>query len=209
MRARNGIYCLLGLLVAVGVIFYVSMKSGIFGSAISAKNINHSAKVVAFGDSITFGVGAAQKEGYVSLLSQKLGMPIVNAGRGGDTTGTALARIEGVLAEDPDVVILMLGGNDYLSGVPKQTLFANLGLLIEEIQGSGAVVLLVGMHSLMYATDFEALAKKYDTAFVPNILQGLFGHTEYMTDSIHPNAKGYAIIADRLYPKLVDILNDI
>ena len=97
--------------------------------------------IVALGDSLVQGVGADTEGGFVTLLSERLGLPIENLGRGGDTTESALDRIDSVLEKNPKVVIVLLGGNDYLSRRAKEDVFANLAEIIERIQDTGAVVI--------------------------------------------------------------------
>src|SRR5262245_25371820 len=101
--------------------------------------------VIAFGDSLTAGYGAAQGEDYPSKLSALIGTSVVNAGVSGDTTESALARIqEDVLARNPRMVIVGLGGNDFLQGVPIATTERNLRAAIRAIHGAGAMVVLLG-----------------------------------------------------------------
>src|ERR1051325_8845903 len=94
--------------------------------------------VVAFGDSLTYGVGSTQGGGFVTDLSNELGVPIVNLGVSGDTTAKAFKRIEQVLDKKPDVILLLLGGNDYLQNVPKEETRKNLEAIIETLQKSGS-----------------------------------------------------------------------
>lgn len=166
--------------------------------------------VVAFGDSLVEGVGANGGGGFVSIVSSRLGIDIVNKGKAGDTTEMGLARIDEVLAEDPGVVILLLGGNDALRRVPKETTFQNLSTMIERFQAAGAVVVLLGVRGGIlgdgYKEEYDTLAKKYHTAYVSNVLDGLIGDARYMYDGIHPNDIGYQMVADRVVPVLARVL---
>ena len=168
------------------------------------------ADVIAFGDSLIEGVGSTNGKDFVSLLSQRIGYPIVNLGVSGNTTAQGLARIEELARYNPKVVLLLLGGNDHLRKVPIEETFANLGKLIEEIQSRGAIVLLLGVRGSLlgdrFEEHFEDLAERYQTAYVPDVLDGLFRRAEYMSDAIHPNDAGYTIIADRIYPVLAPLL---
>ncbi len=159
-------------------------------------------KVVAFGDSLVEGVGSSAGNDFVSLVGKNLGIVIVNKGKSGDTTESALARVDDVLAEDPGIVIVLLGGNDALRRVPKKETFANLSTIIERLQSAGAIVVLLGVRGNIlsdgYANEYEALSKKYHTPYVSNILEDLITNPKLMYDSIHPNDQGYAIIADRI-----------
>ncbi len=167
-------------------------------------------KVVAFGDSLIEGVGSTSGNDFVSLVGRKLGIEIVNKGKSGDTTGMALARVDDVLAEDSGIVIVLLGGNDALRRIPKKETFENLSTIIERFQGAGAVVVLLGVRGGILSDghegDYSALSKKYSTAYVPNVLDGLIGDARYMYDSIHPNDAGYSIIADKVVPVLQKVI---
>jgi len=166
--------------------------------------------VIAFGDSLVAGRGASPGQDFVSVLSRRTGIPIVNAGRSGDTTGSALERLEeDVLARDPRIVIVLLGGNDFLRRIPAVEAFGNLGTIVERIRGAGAAVILVGVAVGLledpYAERYEALARDTGSGLVPDILDGILGRQDLMADPIHPNDSGYAIIAGRLDPVLREL----
>ncbi len=166
--------------------------------------------IVAFGDSLVEGVGAADGNDFVSLLSQKIGQPIVNLGRAGDTTADGVARIGQLDAYTPKVVLLLLGGNDYLRRISISDTRKNLEILIQNIQARGAVVLLLGVRGGIlndrFAAEFKNLRDTYHTAFVSDVLDGLLGNGQYMADATHPNAVGYRIIAERIYPILREVI---
>lgn len=198
------IYILVFIIVAV-----VIMRS--FRGDNDIKNYpSRGANIVAFGGSITVGVGSTKGNDFVSLLSDKLGEPIKNLGVSGDTTQKGLARIDEVLESDPKMVLVSLGGNDYLRRVSKEDMFSNLSNIIELIQEQGAVVVILGMRGGVlrdnYKDDFKNLSIKYSTAYVPNILDGLLGHKNFMYDAIHPNDSGHAMIADKIYPIIKDLI---
>ena len=156
------------------------------------------------------GVGSTQGNDFVSLLSKKIGRPIINLGVSGNTTEDGLNRLNELDKYKPKVVILLLGGNDHLKKVPIDETFNNLGKIIENLQSRGAVVLLLGVKGNLFGdrfkSEFEKLSGKYKTAYVPNVLDGLFGNTKYMSDTIHPNDAGYSVIAGRVYPVLSKLL---
>jgi lysophospholipase L1-like esterase len=163
--------------------------------------------IIAFGDSLVEGRGASEGRDFVSLLSRRLGLPIVNAGRSGDTTGTALSRLESdVLSRNPRIVIVLLGGNDFLRRVPTEVAFGNLATIVERIRQQGSAVLLVGvgvgLFTDPYQEEYEGLARRTSSGLVPDVLDGVFGHADLMSDSIHPNDRGYEIVADRVEPQL-------
>ncbi|HAS84916.1 MAG TPA: arylesterase [Candidatus Yonathbacteria bacterium] len=166
--------------------------------------------IVAFGDSLVEGLGSTSGNDFVSLLSRKIGEPIVNLGNAGDTTADGLARISQLDEYNPKVVLLLLGGNDHLKKIPVADTFKNLATLIENIHARGSVVLLLGVRGGLFNdkfdTEFEILQENYNTAFVPDVLGGLFGNDKYMSDVIHPNDIGYGMIADRVYRVLIEVL---
>ena len=169
------------------------------------------ADIVAFGDSLVEGVGASSEQNnFISLLSAKIGTPIVNLGLSGNTTADGLARLSELNKYNPKIVLLLLGGNDHLQKIPIDLTFSNLGKIIENIQSRGAIVLLLGVKGNLlgdkFKPEFEKLKNKYHTAYVSDVLGGLFGDSRYMSDAVHPNDFGYATIADRIYPVLSKLL---
>ena len=166
--------------------------------------------IVAFGDSLVAGTGSSDGHDFVSLLSGAIGQPIVNLGVPGDTTADGLARINGLDAYKPKVVLLLLGGNDYLKRIPQEQTFANLAAIIKDIQSRGAIVLLLGVRGGLFgdhfSSGFEDLRDTYHTAYVSNVLDGLLGDKQYMSDQVHPNDAGYRLIAERIAPVLKELL---
>jgi lysophospholipase L1-like esterase len=166
---------------------------------------------VAFGDSLTAGYGANAGEDYPSRLSSLVGTSIVNAGVSGDTTEAALARVErDVLAHRPRVVLVGLGGNDYLRGVPIAATEANLRSIIRQIQGSGAMVVVLGFRfpslNVNYEKMYERVAAEEGALLIPDMLDGILSNPSLKSDEIHPNAKGYQLMAERVagpYRKLI------
>ncbi len=165
--------------------------------------------IIAFGDSLVEGYGAPRGGDFVSKLSFRIGVPILNYGKSGDTTTDGLARAKEVEGR-ADIVILLLGGNDALRKTPLTQTKQNLATLIERFQTGGRTqVVLVGVlggfPSDPYAPMFKELAKEYKVTYVPNILSGLIANSKYMSDQVHPNEAGYEKIAERLTP----ILNSV
>ncbi len=195
--------------IAVVFIAYFFLREGETITNYPPKN----QKVVAFGDSLIEGVGSTEGNDFVSVISRRLGVGIINKGKSGDTTGAALLRVDDVLVEEPGVVIVLLGGNDALRRIPKKETFENLGTIIERFQSAGAVVVLLGVRGGIlsdgYESDYHSLSKKYRTAYVSNILDGLIGNPQYMYDGIHPNDQGYIIVADRVAEVLQKVMQKI
>lgn len=196
-------------IISVLTIFFVYVK---FFKAESIKNYPSSGTdIVAFGDSLIFGQGASSADkNFVSLLSDRIGKRIVNLGVPGNTTQNALDRINELERYNPKVVVILLGGNDYLQKVPIGKTFQNLGVIIQKIQSKGSVVLLLGVRGGIlndkFDTEFEKISSKYHTAYVSDVLSGLITNMQYMSDAVHPNDLGYQKIADRVYPVLVKLI---
>ena len=177
--------------------------------------------IVCFGNSITAGFGLDAGQSFPDLLQQDLDRHalryrIANLGVSGDTTQDGLARLPMALAEKPAIVILELGGNDGLRGIPIAITQANLAQMIEAFQGAGARVVLAGMslppnYGPAFIRKFEAvyrdLAAKYHVTLIPFLLEGVGAHDEFMQrDGIHPNAAGArkeeALVMKALTPML-------
>lgn len=155
--------------------------------------------IVCFGDSLTYGTGAPRGQDYPFHLAALVGEPVVNLGVPGDTTAGALARIDTVLEKMPRIVLLTLGGNDLKNRVPKQTAFDNLERIIRTIQEQGALVVIGGIDIPFYGrgfgTAYEELAVKTGSVLIPNVYEDIMGRSNLMSDPIHPNGDGYAILA--------------
>lgn len=166
--------------------------------------------IVAIGDSLIEGVGAQQGGDLPAQLTRRLGTPVINEGISGDTTKDALARIDKILSHEPDIVIVLLGGNDFLRDVPLDETFGNLHTIITRLQEEGAVVVLLGVRGGRFgdpaAGRFEQLARVTGSVYVPDVLEGLIGDSRFMADPIHPNTAGYAVIADRVAPVVHDLM---
>jgi acyl-CoA thioesterase-1 len=172
-------------------------------------------RVLALGDSLTAGYGLPAGHDLATRLEAKLsaeGVPvtIVNAGVSGDTTAGGLARLDWALADQPDAVILELGANDALRGIDPEVTRDNLDKILARLKRDGTKVLLVGMLAptnwgAEYKQRFDAiypeLAKKYDVALDPFILEGVAMNPELnQPDMLHPNDRGVEIVAARMAP---------
>lgn len=165
------------------------------------------ANIIAFGDSLTSGVGASQGKDYPSQLSEMTGRTIYNMGVPGETTEDALRRLESdVLRNNPRIVIVLLGGNDMMRRLPVENTFRNLETIVTRIQDTGALVVLVGVNSLLFtdshAGEYKRLARRKGAVFVPNILGGIIGDRKLMADQVHPNDAGYRLMAERIHEKI-------
>lgn len=199
------------IILAVLLVIFVALGIYYFSQGEKITNYpSNGTDIIAFGDSLVEGLGSTSGNDFVSRLSQKINQPIINLGHAGDTTADGLARISRLDEYNPKVVLLLLGGNDHLRKIPVEDTFKNLATLIENIHARGAIVLLLGVRGGLFNdkfdTEFEILRDTYHTAFVPDVLDGLFGNDKYMSDTIHPNDIGYGMIADRIYPVLIEMV---
>jgi acyl-CoA thioesterase I len=173
--------------------------------------------IVAFGDSLTSGYGLPPEQTFPAVLERRLraqGLPfrVVNHGVSGDTTSDGVRRLNAALAERPEILILALGANDGLRGVPIASVRSNLETIIKAAQTANVKVLLCGMealpfHGLEYTIEFhrlyDELSAKYDTPRVPFMLAGVIGNQDMLQpDLVHPNAAGAAQIAGNIWPYL-------
>jgi acyl-CoA thioesterase-1 len=163
--------------------------------------------IVAFGDSLVAGYGAPDGEGFVSDLSHDIGLPITNLGESGDTSAMGLARIDDVLNAKPDIAIVLLGGNDALQKVSETTTTTNLDMILSTLTQAHIKVVLVGVQGALlsdpYADMYRSLAERHSVILVPNVLAGIIGHSDLMSDEVHPNARGYQKIAEKIAPALL------
>lgn len=165
--------------------------------------------ILIFGDSLAKGVGSTNGNDLAGRLSRKLNKKILNYGQSGDTTGNALERLPVAVNENPGIAIIILGGNDFLRKIPREETLLNLEKIITSFQDNGAAVVLVGVRSGLIGDgrgeDYSSIAEKTEAYYVPDILSGLFGDSRYMSDAVHPNDTGYALIEERFYPILIDL----
>ncbi|HUP39786.1 MAG TPA: arylesterase [Vicinamibacterales bacterium] len=180
-----------------------------------------SAVIVAFGDSLTSGPGLRPEQTYPALLQEKVlsegrNYRVVNAGLSGDTSTEALDRFDRVLVPGVKIVIIAIGANDGLRGVPVATVERNIATMIERAQARRAAVLLCQMDAppiggLTYTIEFHRvytrLAERYNVTLVPFFLLGILGNENLdLDDSLHPNAAGHRVIADTIWPHLRPML---
>ncbi len=169
-------------------------------------------QIIAFGDSITAGAGVGTEAAYPNVVNRILGLPIVNQGRGGDTTATALNRLQqDVISQNPWLVIVGLGGNDFLQEVPLAQTEQNLRQIVTLLQKEGAIVVLLGMNVEPFNGDYEKMYERVanDTKayLIPEVLTGL-NDPRYLYDEIHPNQQGHEIMAKRIAQGLKPLLDE-
>lgn len=179
--------------------------------------------ILVWGDSLSASYGMDEHQGWVALLQEKLtaeglhGWRVINGSVSGETTAGGLARLPAMLAStNPDIVILELGGNDGLRGLPVPTIRENLAQMIELSQGAGARVLLSGIqippnYGPRYTGPFYAqyteLAQQYGLALIPFLLDGIAEDAEFMQDDgIHPTAEAQPLIVEIVWPVLNQLM---
>jgi acyl-CoA thioesterase I len=159
--------------------------------------------VLAFGDSLTYGTGAGPEESYPKILAGLIDRPVVGAGVPGETTGEGLERLPAVLDEvKPKLLLLCLGGNDMLRQMSRASIESNLRAMIEMARARGVQVVLIGVPepALFGGTVplYDKLAAELKVPYEKNILATVLFDRELKSDQIHPNARGYARVAQAL-----------
>ena len=181
-------------------------------------------RIVAFGDSLTAGLGVAPDEAYPGQLVRRLGeqgfaYDVINAGVSGETSAGGLRRVGWILKNQPVLVIVELGVNDGLRGQPLKDTYDNLNAIIQRFKNEGVIVVLAGMRlPLNYGDDYtrefsalyERLAKEHDVPFIPFFLEGVAMRRDLnQGDGIHPTAEGYAIVVTNVWETLQPILKEL
>ena len=179
-------------------------------------------RVVALGDSLTAGLGLFEMQAYPALLQQKIddegyNFTVVNSGVSGDTSAAGLQRLDWALEGEVKILILELGANDGLRGLPPAEMRKNLAAIIERSQERGISVLLLGMeappnfgneYAVSFRQVYRDLARQYPVTFVPFMLDKVAGHADLnQRDGIHPNVEGTRIVADTIWNKLKPMLD--
>ena len=194
------------------LLFIISLNT------LAAKEI----KIMLYGDSLMAGYGLNQNENLSSALTAKFNLKetavlIINASVSGNTTSNGLARLDWSLGESPNIVILCLGANDMLRGIDPKYIKENLNTMISKINESGSKVILAGMRSPksmggIYQQRFDQMyreiAEEHDLTFMPFLLEGIALEKKYLqNDYKHPNALGIQVMANNLYPYILESMN--
>lgn len=158
--------------------------------------------VVALGDSITQGVGASEQSAWPANLARLSGWRVINAGVSGDTSTQALARLPALLQEyKPALVIVSIGGNDFLRAQPNSATRANIAAILRTVKESGSRAVLIGVPKLTLGAAlgifsdhelYEELAKEHGVPLLSSAWGDIMKYSRLMSDQIHPNAVGYA-----------------
>lgn len=179
--------------------------------------------LLVFGDSLSAGYRMPIEDGWVNLLDGRLKMlgsnyKVVNASVSGETTDGGLSRLPATLAlHKPSVVILELGGNDGLRGLPVANIKQNLIEMVQKSQAAGATVILAGIqippnygprYTEPFTQQFEEIAESMDLPFIPFLIDGIAQQAELMQDDgIHPKAEAQAMVLENVWPVLESVLN--
>ena len=190
----------IGLLLVAACAYYFTKDTA------EIKNLhNPGTAVVAFGDSLTAGYGAPKGSAYPAVLAAKLGREVVNLGMSGETAAHAPSRLPEVLAQNPHMVLIEFGANDFMQNRRMEDALAAVAEIVDAVQQAGAVAVIVdtgapGMGH--YSRAYKKLAEEKGAVFVPGILEGIFNKRQYKSDMVHPNAAGYEIVAERVYERI-------
>ena len=205
----------------VALVAAVNLCFGLFAAMSPSQAQTKPINIVAFGDSLTAGYRLAPDQAFPVRLEAKLkarghDVAVVNAGVSGDTTAAGRARMEWSMPEGADAVILELGANDALRGLPPEQARANLEAMITALNAKGAEILLAGMQAPRnygpeYASAFDRifpeLAKAHDLLLYPFFLDGIALDAKLnLDDGIHPNARGVDVIVDGILPKVEELI---
>jgi acyl-CoA thioesterase-1 len=159
--------------------------------------------VVAFGDSLTYGTGAAENESYPAVLAQLIGRRVVRAGVPGEVTAQGLARLPQVIEQHrPSLIVVCLGGNDLLRKIDEAQVKNNLREILRTIKSQGISAVLVGVPKLALIASapplYSELAKEFNIPYEGKIVTDVLYQLELKADPIHPNAKGYRKMAEAI-----------
>lgn len=171
--------------------------------------LSSNAKILAFGDSLTAGVGAKKNQAYPKILENLSGFTVINAGISGETTSQGLKRFDYVIEKhQPQLIILLEGGNDILRNVSQSEIKKNLMTMIEIAQKENIPLILIGVPEKKLFSNsakiYSELAEEYDLVFEKDILANLLRTPELKSDPIHFNAKGYKKLAEAIYQIMTD-----
>ena len=210
-------------LIAICLILLVSVTCGI-QSTLANNTVEHVKRLLILGDSLTAGYGLTSSEAFPVQLEKALqqsgyDITVINAGVSGDTSAGGLARLEWALADDPQIVIVELGGNDALRGLPPEVTFDNLDAILERLKVSGMSVILAGMkaprnlgenYTAAFDQIYPLLASKHSVSIYPFFLDGVaLDPVLNQADGIHPNATGVGVIVERILPIVEDAIKNM
>jgi lysophospholipase L1-like esterase len=161
------------------------------------------AVVLAFGDSITYGTGASEAESYPAQLERLIGRQVVRAGVPGEASAQALARLPHALEEHrPNLLVLCIGGNDFLRNLGKAQAAANVQTMVAVAKQRGVDVLLIGTPekglTVTPPAFYAEIAEQHRIPYEGRVIGEILRNSELKSDTLHPNARGYRLIAERV-----------
>ena len=172
------------------------------------QTLDQNDSILAFGDSLTYGYNAKANESYPAVLSRLLGYTVINEGVLGDTSHEGLRRIAPLLEErNIKLMILLLGGNDIMQGLSMEDLKSNLKTMIQMAKKKQINVLLISVPKLsIFGLSplelYEEVAEEEDVPLLSGMMSNILKQPSLKSDQIHPNAKGYTMMAKMIYEKL-------
>lgn len=185
------------------LLFVLALAVAACGARTHLEPLARDAVVLAFGDSLTFGTGAAEAQSYPAQLERLIGRRVVRAGVPGEVTAQALARLPGALDEyTPRLLILCIGGNDFLRRLGNEQATRNVRAMIELARRRNVDVLLIGTPEPGVFPSppgfYAALAKELRVPYEGDVITEVLKDARLKSDPIHPNAAGYRVIAERV-----------
>lgn len=165
-------------------------------------------KVIALGDSLTFGYGADKDKSYPVKLAKKTGWNVINAGINGDTSAGVLNRLDKIIQQKPALVLLGIGGNDVLRKVPSSVTKDNIAKIISQLQAKNIPVVLIAEPHISASALFgkasdnpiyQEIASSHNVPLLSDVWSDILSDNKLKSDQIHANADGYALFSDKLY----------
>jgi acyl-CoA thioesterase I len=194
------------LITRLLLVLLVALAAGCSDKAKLAR-LADDAVVLAFGDSLTFGTGAAENESYPAQLEKLIGRRVARAGVPGEVTAQALARLPSALDEHaPRLLLLCIGGNDFLRRVGNAQAEVNVREMVKLARSRGIEVLLIGTpepgFSVTPPAFYAGIAKQFALPYEESVIGDVLRDASLKSDPIHPNAQGYGVIAGRIADRL-------
>ena len=202
--------------------FCLLPKIGVAEAGLVPAPTQQAPTIVVLGDSLSAGFGVEQDKGWVNLLQTRLRQNhyphrVVNASISGETTSGGLSRIAEILAEfKPQIILIELGGNDGLRGLPIQLIRDNLAKIIQHCLQKNITMLIIGMqlppnygptYTQQFAAIYHELSEQYHIALVPFLMQGFANNPELIqSDGIHPKAEAQGLMLENVWPQLKPLL---
>ncbi|AGF76937.1 lysophospholipase L1-like esterase [Desulfocapsa sulfexigens DSM 10523] len=186
--------------------------------------VRYKGTIIAVGDSLTAGLGVMEEDAWPAIMEKKLHRggyhwQVINAGISGETSSGALSRMQWIVAQKPEIVILETGANDGFRGIPPVVVRQNISKAVQILQEADITVLLAGMQIVQnlgadytreFAEIYPSVAHEQGCLLIPFFLQQVAGEAALnQADTIHPNEKGHAIIAETVYPFVKQAIGEL